>query len=257
MRNSTGLLALLALAYVGIAEWLSELMSQFPLCTVISEHQHPNNNSANQTCATLFEGIARLLSFIWDNATHDNILAFGTVMIAAFTFTLWRSNKRLWDASERQFKLARDEFISTHRPRLIVRQFQLDPVFPNHKITVHFSVVNVGSTVAIPHYFAGEVALWNGRYFELPGIDPVIKPVEGLLRIANGQRITALAESRFVLSQSQHVNLAADKLIISVIGEITYADELGTEHRTGFRRTYNRQIDKFSRPDDPDDEYCD
>ena len=41
-----------------------------------------------------------LLTAIRDNFTHDNIVAFGTVMIALFTLTLWRSTKNLWSVTD-------------------------------------------------------------------------------------------------------------------------------------------------------------
>jgi hypothetical protein len=42
-----------------------------------------------------------------------------------------------------------------------------------------------------------------------------------------------------------------------VIGEITYADDLGTRRRTAFHRTYERTREKFDISTDPDLEYCD
>ena len=79
----------------------------------------------------------------------------------------------------RQIKLAREEFISTHRPRLIVRQFQVDPVVAGQPITVHLAMINIGDTDALPNLIACEVALWNNpaQHFEPPGIDKVQKTI--------------------------------------------------------------------------------
>jgi hypothetical protein len=100
MLNGKELLILLGAAYVGFAEWTSTWWSQLPLCILVSEHHSSDRNTQLQTCATLFEGGARLVNFIWERINHENILAFGTVMIAVFTFTLWQSTKRLWSATK-------------------------------------------------------------------------------------------------------------------------------------------------------------
>ncbi len=55
----------------------------------------------------MHEAVFRLIRAVWDNASHDNILAAGTIMIAIFTLTLWRSTHKLWKAGERQYSLTR------------------------------------------------------------------------------------------------------------------------------------------------------
>jgi hypothetical protein len=41
----------------------------------------------------------------WIDARHDFVTAAATVVVAFFTFTLWRATNRLWDAGERQLSL--------------------------------------------------------------------------------------------------------------------------------------------------------
>lgn len=74
--------------------------SEISPCIIISQEQQPNNETGYQACAPVHEAVFRFLNFFWQNATHDNILAFGTVMIACFTLTLWWSTSRLWKAGE-------------------------------------------------------------------------------------------------------------------------------------------------------------
>jgi hypothetical protein len=211
-----------------------------------------------QTRTTLFEGATQFSRFIWDNTTHDHILAFGTVLIAVFTFTLWRSTKRLWEANERQLKLAREEFMSTHRPKLIVRQFQVDPVCKDQPITVRYAIVNIGNTDAILKLIACEIGLWNVDHFELPGIDTLQKEVaQNHPPIKGGQRVQIDTLSKFTVTEIQLNSILAGDFIISILGEITYADALGTRHRTGFRRVHDRKTDKFTPSPYQDEEYCD
>jgi hypothetical protein len=42
------------------------------------------------------------MQFIWIYATRDNITVAATVAVAVFTFTLWRSTLKLWEAGEKQ-----------------------------------------------------------------------------------------------------------------------------------------------------------
>ena len=52
----------------------------------------------------MHEGAIRLVRSLWDNASHDNVIAFGTILIAIFTYVLYRSTDKLWEAGERQLK---------------------------------------------------------------------------------------------------------------------------------------------------------
>jgi hypothetical protein len=94
-------------------------------------------------------------------------------------------------ATNNSINLARDEFISTNRPKLIVRQFQIDPVTPGNPITIHFAMVNIGNTEARPQLLGCQIALWNvqGNYFEAPGINPVQSEIN-VPPIAGGQRVS-------------------------------------------------------------------
>jgi hypothetical protein len=150
--------------------------------------------------------------------------------------------------------LARDEFISTNRPKLIVRQFILQPPVVNDVLKVDFSMFNVGNTEATVRGIAAEVALWNGRFWEPPGIDPNVKPF-GPRAIRNGERISVTIMSRFNLTATQLTAIQQATFIICAVGEFTYTDALGTERRTGFRRNHQVTTDMFTASTNPDQEY--
>ena len=115
-------MTLVWLAYFSIAELLSLMPSQVSSCILISEEAGGNNYSGDFACAPMHEAIFRFTRFIRDNANHDNVVAFGTIAVSVFTYTLWRSTNLLWAAGEKQFRLAREEFVSTHRPIIRVRR---------------------------------------------------------------------------------------------------------------------------------------
>jgi hypothetical protein len=102
MSDSLFFGAFLWTAYFAILEIVSRLQSKAPLCILMSEEKHPGDKAGDQTCAAFSEGIARGARFVWENATHDNVIAFGTALIAVFTYTLYRSTTKLWEGSERQ-----------------------------------------------------------------------------------------------------------------------------------------------------------
>ncbi len=187
--------------------------------------------------------------------------AIASFTIAIFTGTLWFSTDRLWRASQAQLRLANDEFASTHRPRIIMRQFQVDPILPDHPIRITFSVINIGNTDAILRLIGTEVALWDidRRIYEAPGIDPMTRPIteERIRILPNGRRVAFTAESRFAVTEAQSDAIGQGRFLLRCIGELTYADTRGTDRRTGFHRTYDVETDLFTPSDNPDQEYCD
>jgi len=189
-------------------------------------------------------------------AHNGAITAVATLAIATFTLTLWIATRDLWNAGKDQLKLVRDEFISTHRPKLIVRQFELDQLVPDQPIKIQFSIVNIGDTEAIWKYFASEVALWNRRNWEPPGVDRIVKPISQP-PIKNGQRVSVTSQSRFNITAAQIQAVEHGGLIICAVGELTYVDALGTQRRTGFRRNYDCNTAMFNASPNNDQEYQD
>src|SRR5262245_433013 len=61
-------------------------------------------------------------------------LVLATIAIAVFTWTLKQSTDKLWNANKGSLDLAREEFVSVHRPRLRIRNVELiHPVPPSLK----------------------------------------------------------------------------------------------------------------------------
>lgn len=81
----------------------------------------------------------------WDKALEDPSAA-GTIAIAAFTACLivvgWVQTKQL----RRSVDAMREDFIATHRPRLILRDAFSVPVAGNELIEVDYSITNVGGS---------------------------------------------------------------------------------------------------------------
>jgi hypothetical protein len=182
-------------------------------------------------------------------------VGLGTLAIATFTYTLWRSTDRLWRATKDTIDVTRHDLRATHRPKLIVRQFEVDPVQPEQPIRVHCSLINVGSTEATVTFLSFQVVLWNGRYYEAPGFDRVVMPFRR--QVTRGELISVTAESAFRVTDAQINAIEQGGLIIRALGEFTYIDELETAHRTGFCRNYDVSAGMFTASTNPDQEYQD
>src|SRR5439155_17726172 len=79
----------------------------------------------------------------WERATTDPVAVF-TLVLAFSTIGLWIATVGLYLAGEGQLKLARQEFIATHRPRVIVRFVQGPLADDNGYQFVGVTFVNVG-----------------------------------------------------------------------------------------------------------------
>jgi hypothetical protein len=200
---------------------------------------------------------------------RDAVNVVATVLVALFTFTLWRSTKAMMTATKETADLtretvnltredvnrAREEFISTHRPRLRVRQFMLDTPTPDDPLMVSFALINIGETSANWRNVVGEVVLLlqNGRFL---GLNEIAQPIDEP-PIRSGERRHRTILSRFNVTAEQIDAIAKGELIICAVGELEYTDELGVPRRTGFRRNYDFGSDKFIATTDQDDEYWD
>jgi hypothetical protein len=65
-------------------ELLSLGPSQVSSCVLMSQEANTESYSGNYACASMHEAIFRFVKYIWSDAGHDNIIAFGTIMIALF-----------------------------------------------------------------------------------------------------------------------------------------------------------------------------
>jgi hypothetical protein len=95
-------------------------------------------------------------------AYYNKWLMFFTAILALATMGLGGSTLGLYFAGERQLRLARDEFISSHRPKIRVKHIWLSSQDGQHfigklesgtPITVRLDIVNIGGTPAFINLF--------------------------------------------------------------------------------------------------------
>jgi hypothetical protein len=225
------------IAFLLLSAWLifSSWKSPQTIQTVI---QYSGTTAEHRSASDQEKTDEALARYTWWLTFFTGILAFAPIGLGISTLGLYL-------AGERQLKLARNEFVSIHRPKLIIRQLQLDNLLLDQIVKVQLSIINIGETEATLRFIAAEIALWNRRYWEAPGIDPIAKPF-GPKVIRNGQRISAVIVSRFKITADQIKAAQQGNLTICAVGEFTYTDAIGTEWRTGFRRDYDFSTDTFT-----------
>lgn len=204
-------------------------------------------------------------------------LAFITAVLAYFTYGLWKDARETSKSAKRDMrrslaisrlsaraardgvKLGSDEFLASHRPKIIVRN-----IFFSTSVTEgqspkknHFYIANVGDSVANV-VWAG---IWvfhsvNIKFDELPMERPYeskdgnisivakLHPGEGLrLPIGDADLSLNIVDGMF-----------AD--IPYVMGWVAYLDDRGINRRTYFCRRWNEATGRYRPIDDPDYEYA-
>jgi hypothetical protein len=174
------------------------------------------------------------------------VTGVATVFIAAFTFTLKRSTDKLW-------KLARRDFIATHRPRVGVAFIQGPDVRDSRQL-VWVTVRNSGGSDAIILEWGCDLVRRKGNQW-LTGIDGSPKKVEPI-RLISGQHhfFEVFAKGAYDV-EAAIFEEALGEVETCVIGAIRFADENGTMRETGFLRTYDASSEKFVPSANPEDEY--
>jgi hypothetical protein len=112
-------IVLIWVCYFCLIEIISWFTASGPLCIFDQSGGETEGQQDNQEdCPTFHVGLVRLAAGVVGliDRYHDVVTAAATVIIGIFTFTLWRATSNLWESSDRQIRLARDDFNATHRP---------------------------------------------------------------------------------------------------------------------------------------------
>lgn len=164
------------------------------------------------------------------------------------------------NAASAQTELARKEFISSHRPKLILKNFRLDVTYGENSIRVDYRVVNVGETAA-------KIILWNNSWvikqiqfpiFPLPPrylpheqfVDPPI--LDGGQSHPGGKTVVEAGDGESFRRLTQQKHMWA----FYFFGLISYLDDLGNRRDLSFCRRFNFDTERFE-VGDADYDYSD
>ena len=196
----------------------------------------------------------------WIDRHHDVVIALGGLAVALFTFTLWRSTHRLWEAGEKQF-------IASHRPRVIVRSIRVpvlwdytDKTDAGEKIEwrwLYATLANVGESEATVTEFIADYGIppdprdWNTPKRGASGTAKVIPSAP--LTLQAGEQRTFEVISTTLRSGTSRIG---DERAF-VTGLIRYADLNGLTRTTKFTRMLDIGFSFATPSDDPAEEYAD
>lgn len=211
------------------------------------------------------------------------ILACATIILAAFTYKLWKATVKLVRGAEetsgrqademqrslaiaeKQHELQRWQYLTTHRPKLIIRRMSLDEgdkdgsMCPN----IQFIVANIGGSRAT-------IIESNATFAKIDGLLPAIPPYSADTNTINctireaGQSdppeilgIEDFEVSRIVRSWRDKTITNGDSSPFYFFGYIQYRDSIDIVRRMTFCRKYNPATKRFVEVDDPEYEYAD
>jgi hypothetical protein len=236
------LLWLIGLAGVGM---LVNYSKTFTDCV----HAHKNDNEYQQLRerAGVFAGVLKregaraglLYACGGDFADKNNgaIVAFATVIVGLFTFTLWRSTDRLWQASlehaghaERAIKVAEETAERQLRAYVFVREAHIIKI--DNVLAARIVIKNFGQTPAID---VQHEALF--RLDEIPPKTPLAPPNQDGPRspLPPTGELFKLIRSNGLLSPEQEAAITARQIAFYVYGQIMYRDTFGKDRCTDFR----------------------
>ncbi|HEY2890699.1 MAG TPA: hypothetical protein VGJ31_08720 [Dongiaceae bacterium] len=162
------------------------------------------------------------------HAAREDLNALSTFFIFVFTAVLGI-------VSFFQIRLARDEFISTHRPRIVVRGFNVldHAALPGTEETVEFLYVNIGATKA--HVY--EIGVATELSEPSGGLTFVNTKIKGVILTSGDKEIFSATSRRLFNARIQaSIARSGHAMKAYVVGYVRYRDDRGGVRETGFCR---------------------
>ena len=235
------------------------LIDQFSL--LVAPCALPNNDSYNQEsghyekCAVYYgfvrAGIELMLQFPAEAWT-----ALATVAIAAFTWTLWRSNEKMWGVTLGALKVTQHAerarlFFSVANTGLILDGLE---VYPTDKGILNCAFANVGRTPAIliEHFSQVAFETRRGNFPAVVGTETNAQGVAGVQRTTFPIGFIIAAEKDYVFTENttaMPLNFgdqwhafadAGERGNMFLLGYIRYEDVFGTRYIKGYCALFDR-----------------
>jgi hypothetical protein len=226
-------MALVWLAYFSIAELLSLLPSQPASCVLVSEEAGAENYSGDYACAAMHEAAFRFARFIWENAGHDNVVAFGSIAVSVFTYTLWRSNNRLWETGEKTAERQLRAYVS-NPVAVEIKRFNTATPF------IQLGFKNSGQTPA------HNMRIWTSSAVSVyPLAHPPHLPDGGPISmgvIGPGADFHISIESDIPVTDDERQQVIAGDAAFYVYGHLAYDDAFGKPRETTFCVFYRSEV---------------
>jgi hypothetical protein len=255
--------AVVILGFLGIIEALSWATAGWPPCLVASEDQTPSVQSGQETCATFSEGVGQLLAFLWDRTDHNAVTALAALLVAIFTWRLWRSSERMWRVTEvaaSSAKRSADALVVAEQAQLLAvfgvsniahvlselgkheqststAAPQPDAPPPRERVYVQYVLKNYGRTPAVLKEISHELQRWSDLPEKLHYLPIPAMPKE--LAIVAGASSEPLQCTLVVpLTVEAATSIRTGDSFLWLYGRVLYEDAFGREREHRFLYRY-------------------
>ena len=255
-------LSVLWLASIGLLLFLfiGELTSSYRECSRVRQTFYSRNGG--------YGLLEKIQSFVYcegvtGNANAELITALATIFLGAFTLTLWLTSDEQARLTRKSIDLAREEFISTHRPKIILREAFIGTFTEGTSIAVFFQLANIGETlgkIVLSEIRAEVVRKDSHRLLLHPSLNTQAQL--GIIQLAPGQAQLFKLDTENCPKWNAELFQMKDGTriaVIHIVGQLIYTDEFdGIRRRTAFRRELAPERQRFYRLlDEPDLDYAD
>jgi len=165
----------------------------------------------------------------------------GTLAVALFTWTLYR-------ATTDTLRLAREEFISTHRPKIVVRAVEITDreISADKPVGYTFIAQNAGEARARIIEVAGGIYVGNKRDNLLPP-RVALRHRESISdTLLGGQRKEYKISDPAHLTKGDSMAIWAGDKPLYCVGTVFYSDDAGVNRETGFCRMFHPRDNRWT-----------
>jgi hypothetical protein len=267
-----GAVLALFVAWISLGSWYAWRSS-------LPTPQNQSKNASYQNAKKEAEKISQSESIDDRLAKYTLWVAIFTGVLAVSTIGLWVATIGLYFAGKSQLKLARDEFISSHRPKLRLKhiwvsspdgQTFVGELQTGMPLTVRLDIVNIGNTTATINII-NFITLIIPSQERLPQRPPYNEPgflhqfQVGSFRLESGITFTQHVSDGRILAPEDIRALRDGNNRLYFVGAIGYRDDAQRPRGTAFCRYFSfyscpahpMDIGRFQTEYDSDYEYQD
>jgi len=248
MREPKWFAAVLAFVVLAVVEVLSWEAANWPLCLLPSKYGAGG-------CATFLEGVAQFAVVLWDNADRNGVTAVAAIVIALFTWTLWRSSEKMWsvaNAAANAAKRSADALVAAEQSQLlaiceitnithILGERHDAPgsgeVPTGERALVQYVLKNYGKTPAVLKEISHDLQHWSNPPDELRYLPIRTMPKERAV-VAGGSSEPLQCILVAPLTDAAAATIRTGDSFLWLYGRVVYDDAFGREREHRFLYRY-------------------
>ena len=247
---------------VSVMAWTATYSPSFQKC--IGEHADPEGpeKAADRHNVVVRRSAAIPPFLLCEGAFIDKnngtLTALATIAIAGFTLTLWRATTEQGRLTRDALKLARDEFIASHRPRLRVYAFEVSDLDLPHDrpVCVLFRAQNIGETAARISKVEGNIFISSRNSVPLEPDIPFRFTLTPDIALQSGEPEQFSIENGPVVTELDFASIYTGQTPLVCIGRVTYLDDNGINRELGFCRKFSFRPYGSETVNNPEYEYA-